>query len=154
MIDIKKKWNMALPLLIKKLQMHPACFDRTVNPEAVQVFISGERPPDTTFHTYPPVIMFDGLPGVPYRPADAQRVVMISTDFHLYSPWNGEGKIPDEDKKKLKRIIEDAHRQHKPVRFWGAPDTQACWKTLIALGADVINTDKVGACKYFLQSDH
>lgn len=152
MIDIKEKWDTVLPLLIAKLQQHPDCFNREVNPKAVQVFISGDRPPDTTFHSYPPEIMFDGLPGKKYQPADLKKVVMISTDFHLYSPWNGKGKLPIEDADKIKKIVVSAHNEHKPVRFWGAPDTEDCWRTLLGLGADVINTDHVKACKLFLKA--
>lgn len=150
MIDIKEQWDSVLPLLINTLQQHPACFNRQVNPKAVQVFISGERPPDSTFHTYPPEIMFDGLPGKKYTPEDLEKIVMISTDFHIYSSWNGEGKLPKQDAFKLKQVITAVHQLHKRVRFWGAPDTQACWEALVALGADVINTDQVKACKTFL----
>jgi alkaline phosphatase len=154
MIDIKENWEEVLPLLIKKLKAHPACFNRGINPMAVQVFISGERPPDSTFHTYPPEIMFDGLPGKKYRPPDLQKIVMISTDFHLYSSWNGTDTISAADEQKLKRVISGARQEHKPVRFWGAPDTPDCWKTLVSAGADVINTDKIKDCKVFLEAGH
>ncbi|HEX5553916.1 MAG TPA: hypothetical protein VFX43_11775 [Chitinophagaceae bacterium] len=154
MIDIKEHWDRVLPLLIQKLQAHPACFDRKVNPMAVQVFISGDRPADTTFHHYPSVIMFDGLPGKRYRPADRRKIVMISTDFHLYSDWDGKGKLPRKDAEKITRVITGAHHlgpgKGKPVRFWGAPDTRNCWETLLNLGADVLNTDQVKACRNFL----
>lgn len=151
MIDIKEKPDQVLPLLIKMVQQHPACFNRRINPHAVQIFISGERPPDSLFHTYPPEIMFDGLPEKKYHPADLKKIVMISTDFHLYSSWNGEGTLPPAEADRLKQVIDQAHREHKPVRFWGAPDTGNCWKTLLSLGADVINTDQVTACRVFLE---
>ncbi len=151
MIDIKEKWDTVLPLLIKKLEQHPECFNREINPMAVQVFISGERPPIHTFHTYPAVIMFDGLPGKEYAPADLKKVVMISTNFADYSSWNGTGVLPKAEADNLKQVIEEARREKKPVRFWGAPDTPDCWKTLISLGVNVINTDHVKACKDFLK---
>lgn len=150
MIDIKEKWDRVLPLLIKHLEQHPACFNRQHNPKAVQVFISGDRPPDTTFHRYPPEIMFDGLPGVHYRQADLDKIVMISTDFHRYSSWNGKGTIPKADAARLREVIDQAHAENKPVRFWGAPDSPDCWRALAGLGADVINTDQLEACKEVL----
>ena len=154
MIDIKEKWNEVLPILISEIKQYPQCFNRRVNPHAVQIFISGNRPPDTTFHTYPGTIQFDGLPGVKYHPADLKKVVEISTDFNLYSHWNGKGEIQIKDAKILKKVIIAAHQEGKKIRFWGAPDTPDCWKTLIRLGADIINTDKVKACREFLQARH
>lgn len=157
MIDIKQRWDLVLPILTELVKGYPACFDRTVNPLAVQIFISGDRPPDTTFHRYPPVIRFDGLPGIHYRPADLRKIVMISTDFSLYSHWNGTGRIPAADAARLSTVIRVAHALKPgglPVRFWGAPDTPDCWKTLMELGANVINTDKVDACREFLTRDN
>lgn len=156
MIDIKERWDRVLPVLIRRLERYPACFDRTVNPMAVQVFISGDRPADTTFHQYPPVILFDGLPGVHYAAADLKKIVMISTDFSLYSHWEGKGAIPPGDAAKLHAVIQKAHhlkpRGGLPVRFWGAPDTPDCWATLRRLGADVINTDQVDVVSAFLHN--
>lgn len=153
MIDIKEHWETVLPLLTRLLERYPACFDRHVNPLAVQVFISGDRPADTSFRHYPPVIRFDGLPGVRYAPADLRKVVMISTDFSQYSHWNGQGTLPATDAARLKQVIDAAHALRPgsmPVRFWGAPDTPDCWKELMDLGADVLNTDHVDACRQFL----
>ena len=63
MVDIKENQSAVLKILMNVLQQYPSVFDRSINKNAVQVFISGERPPDTTFHNYPAYIMFDGLPG-------------------------------------------------------------------------------------------
>lgn len=152
MIDIKEKWDTVLPLLIKKLKQHPDCFNRQINPKAVQIFISGERPPIYTFHDYPPEIMFDGLPDKEYSHADLKKIVMISTNFQNYASWNGTDTLPSGDAQNLRKVIDEAHGKHKPMRFWGAPDTPDCWNALISLGADVLNTDKVKACKEFLKT--
>lgn len=157
MIDIKRGWQQALPIIIRLLNRYPACFDRKVNPLAVQIFISGDRPPDTSFHRYPGVIMFDGLPGVSYRPADLDKLAMISTNFDLYSHWDGKGTLPGVDRARLRAVIRSAHAlsasRPLPVRFWGAPDTKNCWKTLMDLGARVINTDEVDAVMNFLKKE-
>lgn len=152
MIDIKENQAEALPALINLLQQYPQVFNREVNKNAVQVFISGERPADSTFHTYPPYIMFDGLPGKNYTPQDLEKVVMISDNFHTYSNWNGKGTLPAADSIKIEKIISAAHALDKPVRLWGAPDTEQCWQTMINLNADVINTDKVEMCRQFLNA--
>lgn len=154
MIDIKEKWDSVLPILMYELKQHPDCFDRHKNPMAVQIFISGDRPPENTFHDYPGIIMFDGLPQTKYSSADLKKVVEISTDFELYSHWNGQERISEKDATRLKQVIEVAHQEGKKIRFWGAPDTQDCWQTLINLGADIINTDHVKACRAFLDAHH
>lgn len=154
MIDIKENQAQALPALMNVLQQHSSVFNRQVNKNAVQVFISGERPADSTFHNYPPYIMFDGLPGKHYAPQDLGKIVMISDNFRTYSNWNGNGTLPAADSIKLVNVINAAHATGKPVRLWGAPDTQQCWQTIINLKADVINTDKVEMCRQFLDAQN
>jgi len=92
MIDIKDQWKDVYPLLLKEIDKYPSVFNRKVNPMAVQVFVSGNRPPDSTFHTYPDIINFDGLPAHHYAPADLEKVVLISDNFDTYSHWKGEGE--------------------------------------------------------------
>ena len=150
MIDIKENQALVLEALMKLLQQYPSVFNRQVNKNAVQVFISGERPPDTSFHNYSSYIMFDGLPGKKYAPQDLEKIVMISDNFRNYSNWNGDGLLLPEDSIKIEIVIKDAHAAGKPVRFWGAPDTEQCWQIIINLHADVINTDKVKECRQFL----
>lgn len=150
MIDIKENHAAVLEILMKTLQQHPSVFNRTMHKNAVQVFISGERPPDSGFHTYPACIMFDGLPGKNYAPEDLEKIVMISDNFRNYSNWNGSGSLLAKDSIKIVNMINAAHASGKPVRLWGAPDTEQCWQTLVNLKADVINTDKLAACRKFL----
>jgi alkaline phosphatase len=119
---------------------------------AVQVFISGNRPPDSTFHTYPSIINFDGLPAHHYAPADLGKVVLISDDFDLYSHWKGEGELPSKDLTGIKKAIDAAHAIGKPFRFWGTPDVSNVWEQLRLAGADVINTDKIADCTQYFDS--
>jgi hypothetical protein len=150
MIDIKENVTETLKVLMQILKQHPYAFNRQINPQAVQVFISGERPPDSSFHNYPVYIMFDGLPDKQYAPEDINKIVMISDNFIRYSAWAGVGRLPAKDSIRISNVIKKAHAKGKPVRFWGAPDTELCWATLIQLRADVINTDKVKECRAFL----
>ena len=150
MIDIKENADTVLKLLMHLLQQHPYAFNRLVNPKAVQVFISGERPADSMFHSFPSYIMFDGLPRKKYAPADLKKIVMISDNFETYSKWDGINKLPATDSLRIINVIREAHAEGKKIRLWGAPDTQQCWLTLMHMGIDVINTDKVKECRAFL----
>ena len=150
MIDVKDSWELAYPILLKLFRPYQKTFlDGT---KKVTIAISGTRPPQSTFHSYPSFINFDGLPNVDYAPEDLKKITMISDNFANYSKWDGAGKITEIDKQKLKTLIDDAHKKGKPFRFWGAPDTEACWRLLKNIGADIINTDKVSAAKTFLET--
>jgi len=151
MIDFKTSWQETYPLLKREIESYGDNFDRNKKKTAVQIVISGNRPPDSTFHEYPDWIYFDGLPNVNYAVKDLKKVTMISDNFKTYSKWTGSGAIPEEDKVKLRAVIEAAHQLKKPIRFWGAPDTKDCWNQLHNLGVDIINTDKITECKTYFE---
>lgn len=145
-IDIKGKFEEVMPILSEKLQRCINCFNRTANPAAVQVIISGNRPKAEAFLDYPTFIWFDGRPTELYDEETLNRVALVSDSFRNYSRWDGTGDLPDPDKEKLKRIIKRVHKDEKPIRFWAIPDTPNAWKQLRKLGVDIINTDKVAEC--------
>ena len=109
MIDVKDQWKDVYPLLLKEIGKYPSVFDRKVNPMAVQVFVSGNRPPDATYHIYPGIINFDGLPAHNYTPADLAKIVLISDNFSTYSNWKGEGELPAKDLYRIRKVINAAH---------------------------------------------
>ncbi len=153
MIDVKESWNAVYPSLRKEIEKYGEIFNRSKQKKAIQIVISGSRPDYSTFHTYPKWLYFDGLPNISYAKKDLKRITMISDNFTSYSKWKGIGEIPEADKDKLRKVIEQAHKLHKPIRFWGAPDTEACWKQLAALGADIINTDKITESKKYFENE-
>lgn len=150
MIDVKENWNFVYPVLKREIEKYDNVFNRAENKYAIQVVISGARPADSTFHTYPNWMFFDGLPNINYAKKDLKRVTMISDNFASYSKWKGIGDIPKVDKQKLEKIVTQAKQLKKPMRFWGAPDTENSWVTQLSIGSIIINTDKVEQVKYFL----
>jgi hypothetical protein len=153
MIDVKENWEAVYPKLKKEVEKYGEIFDRDAKQTAIQIVISGSRPDYSTFDTYPKWLFFDGLPNIIYSKKDLARVTMISDNFATYSKWKGSGEIPTEDKEKLSKVIAQAHALNKPIRFWGAPDTESCWKQLAALGADIINTDKIAESKKYFKNE-
>lgn len=147
MIDFKESWDLTYPIVLKTLKPYEKLFSKGGK---INIVISGNRPPHNTFHLYPEIIKFDGLPGVNYSSEDLKKITIISANFADYSKWKGIGEISGIDKTKLTELIRNAHKIDQPFRFWGAPDNVACWKLLHELGADIINTDKVTeATNYF-----
>lgn len=142
-IDVKDSPAEVLPKLLTALQDRLTCFNRSANPRAVQIIISGNRPRIDTYLDYPLLLQFDGRPSEVYDDETLKRVALISDNFRSYSRWDGTGELPDIDRDKLKRVIKRAHSDNKPIRFWAIPDTPNAWKQLKKLGVDIINTDKV-----------
>lgn len=143
-IDIKQDYKNVLPQLIKELKTELWVFDTQHNPDAIRIVISGDVPPTEEFAQYPAYIWFDGRPSKTYNTAQLARIAMISADISSYSVWNGKGTPTPEDLKKLKALINQAHEQHKPFRFWGTKDNPNSWKELENMGADWIGTDHPG----------
>lgn len=150
-VDIKEDYAQVLPVLIKELQSFNTIFDQTKNAKAISIAISGDVPPPAAFQNYPEYISFDGRPYIEYTSAQLKRVVMISDDIKRYTTWNGKGTPTNADKLKLKSVIEKAHQQQKPFRFWGTADGPNTWLELKRLGVDWINTDQPGRLHDFYQ---
>ncbi|MCD7913905.1 MAG: alkaline phosphatase [Tannerellaceae bacterium] len=152
LIDIKSNRQQVMDLLVKQLEQYPEVFNPFVNPLAVRIVISGDAPAPEEFDLYPAYIFFDGLIQLSYTPAQLNRVAFFSESFRKYSVWNGKGSIIAAEKKKLEAIIQKAHAQEKPIRFWGSPDSMTAWNTFYFMGIDYINTDKPEACSAFFRN--
>lgn len=148
-VDIKKDCAKVLAQLIKDLEAFPEVFNSSKNAKAIKIVISGDVPLPADFKNYPDYISFDGRPYINYTDEQLKRVAMISDDIKNYTPWNGKGNPTSPDLKKLTTVIEKAHQQHKPFRFWATQDSPNTWIVLERLGADWINTDQPGKLKEF-----
>ncbi|TKC06584.1 glycerophosphodiester phosphodiesterase [Pedobacter polaris] len=152
MIDVKENWNLVFPVLKKEIEKYGEVFNSSKSKYAIKIVISGNRPVDSLYHTFPSWVYFDGLPNISYAPEDFKRVTMISDNFANYSKWKGVGEIPVADKEKLLSAVKQANAQHRYFRFWGAPDTKDSWKQLNELGRVIINTDKISESKTYFNN--
>jgi len=146
MIDIKSGAVNTLDALTALLKQYRSL----INSTNIQWVISGSRPADTAFVSYPAFIWFDGILSKTYAPKVLPKIVMMSDDFKTFSHWNGEGELPVADKAKLTELITKAHAQGKTVRFWDAPDVPNAWHTFMQLGVDYINTDKIEELRAYM----
>ena len=86
-------------------------------------------------------------------------IPLISDKWTTHFTWNGDGPMPDEERQKLRTIVETAHLNGQRVRFWATPDDpsparEAVWQELITAGVDMINTDDLrGLRLYLLEND-
>ncbi|WP_165022585.1 alkaline phosphatase [Dysgonomonas sp. ZJ279] len=151
LVDLKTPANPTLDILIKKLQVYPEVFDPTVNPYAVRVVISGNRPDPNDYGKYPAVVSFDGSK-TDYTPEQLKRISMISLNLRDHTQWNGKGTMINDEFKKVMQAIKEAHTLGKPIRFWGTPDGVTAWNTFHNIGVDYINTDRPEACADYFRN--
>jgi hypothetical protein len=140
LIDLKTSGEETLDALVKELEPHQ---DVLAPAGSVKVVISGNVPDPASFEKYPAYIFFDGRPDIAYTPSQLARIGLISQSFQNYSRWNGEGPLPENQRKKVNSMIEKVHDLGKKVRLWATPDNINSWKTMMGLGVDYLNTDKV-----------
>ncbi|MBL0274062.1 MAG: glycerophosphodiester phosphodiesterase [Chitinophagaceae bacterium] len=142
MIDIKDNGKDVLVALIQLLAAYPSVFDRSVNPLALQIVISGDRGPVSNWTSYPSSIFFDGRPYEVYDSATLQRVAFISDAYYNYVSRA-------DSTRRIEELVKKIHGLGKLLRLWSIPDDPASWLRLQQLGVDIINTDKVGECRRF-----
>jgi alkaline phosphatase len=146
LIDLKTPPSPTLDLLVNQLKYYPEVFDRSVNPHAVQIVITGNMPKPAEFGMYPSFIMFDGRPSNNYSPEQLERITLYS------AAWiKPKGKsLSAAERAKLEETIRTVHGLKRKIRFWATEDTPEAWKMLMDLSVDYINTDKINELADFL----
>lgn len=148
LIDIKQDYKTTLSALIAVLKKYPEITENS----GVKIVITGGRPQPADFKNYPNYLYFDGDLDKNYSPDQLKRVGMFSADLPELVKWNGKGIPRDEETEKIKRAVEKAHTQQKPMRFYGAPDFPNAWVNLMDMGVDYINTDHIPDLKKFMNN--
>lgn len=141
MVELKSETDPTLRAVAALLGRWPEVFDPEVNPAAVRVAVTGRVPAPEAFDRYPRFLGFDGAWDADYTPEQLERIALISTNFRDFSQWNGKGTIIPAEKEWLEQVIDRAHEQGKPVRFWNAPEGTTVYYTFYDMGIDYINTD-------------
>ena len=149
MVELKSETDPTLRAVAALLGRWPEVFDPEVNPAAVRVAVTGRVPAPEAFDRYPRFLGFDGAWDADYPPEQLERIALISTNFRDFSQWNGKGTIIPAEKERLEQVIDRAHEQGKPVRFWNAPEGTTVYYTFYDMGIDYINTDNPEVCAAF-----
>lgn len=148
LIDLKTNAIPTLQKLVDVLKQYP----KLINSTKVNFVITGNRPDQSLFDTYPSFISFDGDLDKTYSHKTLSRIKMLSSDLESYTQWNGKGIPTISDKNKLETAISKAHALHKTVRFWAAPDFINAWIVLMKLKVDYINTDHIDSLATFINN--
>ena len=161
LIDFKTEaettWALLAPQLEDYAPMLSRYADGVVEPGAVSVVISGNRPTATLAALGTRLAFIAGrLPDLE-NPQPATLVPLISDNWGNHFGWRGEGPVPAEDAAKLERVLREAHGLGARVRFWATPDApgparEALWGVLADAGLEHINTDDLEGLAAFLRA--
>lgn len=124
--------------------------------KSVTVVVSGNRPPYLVTEREP--FRFAALDGrLPDAGVYTNPHVMpvVSDDWRKHFSWMGHGPMPDDERRRLKALIDITHRHSQRLRFWNTPDgdtpqRKCVWDQLTTLGIDLISTDDVEGLKNYL----
>lgn len=152
LIDFKTEVAATMPLLVAKLEKYPGVFNPAVNPHAVRVTITGNRPGPDGFSACPGFIFFDGNLFLKYDKTQLSRIALYSENLVTFTKWRGTEAMPAAEELRLKQVIDSVHNIGKTVRFWNAPDVPEAWKKLMSLKVDYINTDHINELAAFLKN--
>ena len=122
---------------------------------AVTVIISGNRARELMKGEAVRLAAYDGRLTDLGAGEPRHFIPLISDNWALHFKWKPRGEsdsLPTEDRRKLKQIVEQAHREGHRVRFWGLPDSPVVWRTLAETGVDLINTDDLAGLGQFLRA--
>ena len=154
LIDIKTDWKTTYPVLRTTLTNYAAMLstfrDDAKQTNAITVIISGSRAKEMFAGEAVRFAAYDGTLADLDSSAPADLIPWISGSWAQSFGWRGQGEIPEADKARLKSIIAKAHARGRRVRFWGAPDNAGFWRTMLAAGVDLINTDDLPGFEDFL----
>lgn len=151
LLDLKTSAEPTLRAMIGQLEKFPIILQAESEGQ-LQLVVSGNRPPPAQYSSYPDYITFDHQALEVLDKKALEKVAMISLSFSKIYSWKGQKRLAKRKKKQLSRMVEFAHEQNKPFRFWGTPDTPLAWETLYEIGVDYINTDHIQECTaYFVE---
>lgn len=153
LVDIKTAGHTTLQALQRMLTPYRNYFDKTQNPYAVTIVLSGNVPPANEWSKYDPIFFFDARPDIIYDSAAAKRIALISANFRDYAPVNNaKDSVSPANWIKLQEIVNQAHKAGKPFRFWGTGSNAYNYQRLLELGVNYIGTDQPAGLFETLQS--
>ncbi|NOX66753.1 MAG: hypothetical protein GXO85_13425 [Chlorobi bacterium] len=161
LIDIKTDADSTYIVLSAMLEEYSSMITSYANEKringAVSIIVSGNRNLELMKNENLRYAAYDGRFNDLDSNISSKLVPLISANWRNYFKWKGKGEIPTEEKEKLQRLINEAHKQGKQVRFWATDvsSTQQLnlWNTLLESDVDFIGTDKLEKLKDFLSKN-
>ncbi len=112
----------------------------------VTAVLSGNRAFDLLFSDTLRYVALDGRIDEERSRWSTDVMPLVSIDWETLG-----GSSTDERMVEARGIVEIVHREGRTVRFWGTPDQERVWASLIAIGVDYVGTDDAGRLQRMLR---
>jgi glycerophosphoryl diester phosphodiesterase len=162
LIDIKNTGAETYAAIDRLLRRYPDIMTRwtgdRMHERAVTAVISGDRPRELMESQRTRFAGYDGRLSDLGTGISPTFMPLVSDNWTRHFTWLGVGPMPEAEREKLHRIVQQAHAAGYRVRFWATPDLdtaarEALWAELIAAGVDHLNTDDLAGLQEFLLSE-
>lgn len=109
----------------------------------VKIVISGNRPMDLLQSAGYQGLGIDGRPSDLGRLYSRQFMPIVSDNYNNWASWDGKTVAVQGDMTRIRELADRVHAEGKILRLWAIPDNELAWKTLLEVGVDLINTDRL-----------
>ncbi|MCC8409745.1 phosphatidylinositol-specific phospholipase C/glycerophosphodiester phosphodiesterase family protein [Mucilaginibacter sp. UR6-1] len=155
MIDIKTgaedTYRALKPLLQKYSSILSSYENGRLQKRQVTIVLSGNKPYRSIKNEKQRLAFIDeDLRDVGKDKCDANVYQMASCKYSSLLNWDGNGTMPDDERRLLCSYVTKAHSMGKKVRLWASPEKECVWKQLLSCGVDLINTDELAMLRKFL----
>lgn len=159
LIDIKDDGIRTYKLLDKILRDYESILTAFENGEKktrnVMVVISGNRPIEFMKSQKIRYAGFDGRLEDLDLGISPALMPLVSDNWRKHFSWDGNGKIPVDENKKLQNLAAKAKTQGYVLRFWGTPNQTsvqraALWGELMKAEVGLIGADNIKELEHFL----
>ena len=150
--DAEKTYAALRQVLQEYADMLTVFRDGNVQTNAVTVVISGNRASKTMEAEPVRYAAVDGRIEDLESNTPGSFIPLISDNWSKVFKWHWTGSLPEDERRKLRQIVEKAHAQERRLRFWNTPDKPEVWQVLFDAGVDLINTDDLAGLQKFLRS--
>lgn len=156
LIDIKSEgaetFAVLRELLSQYADMLTVVEDDRIEQKAVTIVISGNRPVQEIAAMNPRYAAMDGRLADLGGDVPSHFMPLVSDHWLRHFRWQGDGPMPEEEQRQLRKFVRQAHQEQRQVRFWATPEDPAVWAELLDAGVDFIGTDELEKLSAFLNS--
>jgi hypothetical protein len=155
LVDIKTEGKATYAALHKVLEQYADILTvfhgETVQPGPLLVVVDGAR--DQIAAQPDRYATIDGNLRDLDSDAPKELIPWISGEWRTAFKWRGAGPMPEEERARLKEMVQKAHAKGRKIRFWGLPfATATVWPELYDAGVDLLNADDLKGMRQFLLS--